>query len=214
MLDWQTVGRYQQADRAFQELVMVAPNNWQVRHQYGLLQLATGRMPDASRSFREASQLNPLSVSVKVNRARAQWYSGNQERAIQDAMRIRDRFENSLLGRGLLVDIYEHQARFADAAAEHESFELPPDATANEYFQLRQLRLLELPYGPFGEAVNAAILQTRSAAGLDDLALAELTDPMPPMLPLVLAAHPSFGPARLLPRAIEILPSETPDSSL
>ncbi len=84
MLDWQTVGRYQQADRAFQELVMVAPNNWQVRHQYGLLLLATGRSLDALRSLREASQLNPLSVSVKVDLARAQWYSGNQERAIQD----------------------------------------------------------------------------------------------------------------------------------
>ena len=213
MLDWQTVGRYQQADRAFQELVMVAPNNWQVRHQYGLLQLATGRMLEASQSFREASQLNPLSVSVKVDRARAQWYSGNQERAIQDATRIRDRYESSLLGSGLLVDIYEHQARFADAAAEHESFDLPPDATADEYFALRQPRLSELPYGPFGDAVNAAILQARSAAGIDDLALADLTDPMPPMLPLVLASHPSFAQTRSLPRATEILPSEMPDSS-
>ena len=133
---------------------------------------------------------------------------------VQDAIRIRDRYGNSPLGRGLLVDIYEHQARFADAAAEHESFELPPDTTADEYFRLRQLRLAELPYGPFGEAVNAAILQARSASGIDDLALAELTDPMPPMLPLVLASHPSFGQTRTLPRAQEILPSETPDFSL
>jgi serine/threonine protein kinase/tetratricopeptide (TPR) repeat protein len=214
MLDWQTVGRYQQADRAFQELVMIAPNNWQVRHQYGLLQLATGRTLDALRSLREASQLNPLSVSVKVDLARAQWYRGNQERAIQDALRIRDRYDDSLLAKGILVDLYEHQARYADAAAEHQSFELPPAATANEYFQERRLRLEELPYGPFGDAVNQAILQTRSAEGIDDLALAELTDPMPPMLTLVLAAHPSFGPVRLLPRAKEILPSEMPFSSL
>ncbi len=129
-------------------------------------------------------------------------------------MRIRDRYDDSLLAKGLLVDIYEHQTRYADAAAEHKSFELSPGATANEYFQERRLRLDELPYGPFGDAVNAAILLARSADGIDDLALAELTDPMPPMLTLVLAAHPSFGPVRLLPRAKEILASETPDSLL
>ena len=63
----------------------------------------------------------------------------------------------------------------------------------------------ELPYGPFGDVANSAILKTRTG-GIDDLAFAELTDPMPPMLPLLVAAHPSFGAARLLPRAKEILP--------
>ena len=126
MLDWQTVSRFQQADRAFQELVMIAPNNWQVKHQYGLLQVATGRTREALRSLREASQLNPLSVSVKVDLARAHWYSGNAERAIQDGQRIRDRYDNNLLAKGLLIDIYEQQGRFAEAAAEHGSLEPLP----------------------------------------------------------------------------------------
>jgi tetratricopeptide (TPR) repeat protein len=132
MLDWQTVSRFQEADRAFQELVMTAPNNWQVRHQYGLLQVATGRTGEALRSLREASQLNPLSVLVKVDLARAHWYSGNAERAIQDGRRIRDRHENNLLATGLLVDIYEQQGRFAEAAAEHPSFQPLPRGTATE----------------------------------------------------------------------------------
>lgn len=212
MLDWQTVGRFAEADRAFQELVMIAPNHWQVRHQHGLLQVATGRTTEALRSLREASQLNPLSVSVKVDLARAHWYSGNQERAIQDGLRIRDRYDNNLLAKGLLVDIYEQQARYVDAAAEHPAFDLPTTPTAKEYFQVRRLRLKELPYGPFGDSVNAAIMKTRFGAGIDDRALAELADPMPPMLTLVLAAHPSFGSVRLLPRAIELLPQESSNS--
>ena len=222
MLDWQTVGRYQQADRAFQELVMVAPNHWQVRHQYGLLQLAMGRTADAAASLREASQLNPMSVLVKVDRARAQWYSGNPQRAIQDAIRIRDKHDDDRLARGLLIDIYEDQKRFDLAEAEDEAFDLllagapKPLASSSsqgqinpqDYFRGRKKRLDDLPYGPFGDVANAAILRARTAAGIDDSALAELTDPMPPMLPLLVAVHPSFRPVRMLPRAKEILPAE------
>lgn len=204
MLDWQTTMRYPQADRTFQELVMVEPNNWQVRHQYGLLLLTMHRTIDAIKSLREASQLNPLSVLVKVDLARAHWFSGNQERAIQDAQRIRDRFGNNPLARGLLVDIFEQQERFADAADQDETLSLSSTPTADEYFGKRRERLLELPYGPFGEVVNAAILQTRTG-GIDSHAFADLIDPVPPMLPLILAVHPSFGSVRLLERASDIL---------
>jgi serine/threonine protein kinase len=213
MLDWQNVGRFQQADWTFQELVMVAPNNWQVRHQYGLLLMATGRLREASQSLREASQLNPMSVSVKVDSARAAWYRGDQQRAIQDAIRIRDKYEQSLLARGLLVDLYEHQSRYGDAAAEHDSFELPSSQGVEDYVRERRRHLSKLPYGPFGIAVNAAILQSRSASGIDDSALAELADPMPPMLTLLLATHPSFASVRLMPRAQEILPDSATTSA-
>ncbi len=207
MLDWQTVGRYRQADREFQELVMIAPNNWQVRHQYGLLQLATGRTREAIMSLREAAQLNPMSVVAKVDRARAEWFSGNQQRAIEDAIRIRDKYDDQLLARGLLVDIYEQQARFDLAAAEHDAFASAEVASAEDYFRERKLHLQELPYGPFGDAANAAIRQARTADGIDDRTLAELTDPITPMIPLLLAVHPSFAAARSLPRAEEILPT-------
>ncbi|MGI9470571.1 MAG: protein kinase domain-containing protein [Rubripirellula sp.] len=206
MLDWQTVGRYRQADRSFQELVMAEPNNWQVRYQYGLLLLTLGRPGEAARSLREASQLNPLSVLAKVERARSEWYRGNVERAIQDAKRLRDKYEHNDFARGLLIDIYEHQGRYELAAAEDPSLGFKPEGSAEEYLSKRKQRLVELPYGAFGEACNAAILQARTLEGFDDYMLAELTDPMPAMLPLLLAVHPSFAAARLLPRAEEILP--------
>ena len=74
--------------------------------------------------------------------------------------------------------------------------------------------MIDLPYGPFGETANAAILKARGGGGLDDLALAELTDPITPMVPLLLAVHPSFSAARLLPRAAEILPGENDQGQL
>jgi serine/threonine protein kinase len=207
MLDWQTVSRFRESDRAFQELVVVAENNWQVHHQYGLLQLATGRLAEASRSLREASHLNPMSVVVKVDRARAAWYSGDEQRAMQDAIRIRNKHNNSPLVRGLLVDIYEHQSRYVEAAAEHEAFQFPDSGTPEDYFRQRARRLIELPYGPYGVEANAAILQSRVTGGIDNAALAELADPpMPPMLGLLLAVHPSFASARDLPAAADVLP--------
>jgi tetratricopeptide (TPR) repeat protein len=206
MLDWQTLGRYQQAERTFQKLVMAHPNHWQVRHQYGMLLLATGRWSEAMLSLREAWQLHPLSMSVKVDHARAFWYQGNEQRAIQDATRLRDRYDDSILARGMLVDIFEQQERYDLAADIDGELDWQSDGSAAEYFKARRQRLLDLPYGPFGAELNAAILQARVNNGLDDLTLADLTDPISPMLPLLLSVHPSFSAARRLPRAQEILP--------
>lgn len=213
MLDWQTVNRYRQADRSFQELVMKEPNNWQVRYQYGLLLQTTGRPDEAARSLREASQLNPLSVLAKVERARAEWYRGNVDRAIDDAKRLREKYEDNDFARGLLIDIYEHQGRYDLAAAEDPSLGFKPGGTAEDYISKRARRLQALPYGAFGEACNAAILRARTIDGLDDYALADLSDPMPPMLPLLLAVHPSFAAVRALPRSEEILPDPSQWSS-
>lgn len=208
MLDWQTVGRYQEADRAFQEMIVVQKNNWQVRHQYGLLQLATGRMDQAQRSLREASHLNPMSVLVKVDRARAAWYGGDEQRALQDATRLRDKYADNALVRGLLIDMLEHQGRFAEAAAEQTDFPFDEGGQPEDYFAVRAKRLADLPYGPFGVEANQAILQSRVSGGIDNETLAELADPpMPPMLGLLLAVHPSFASARELPAAADVLPS-------
>jgi tetratricopeptide (TPR) repeat protein len=208
MLAWQTLGRYRQAERSFQELIMVSPNHWQVRHQYGLLLLATHRLSEAMISLREAWQLHPLSMSVKVDHARAHWYGGNRQRAIQDATRLRDRYDDSILARGLLIDIHEQQGDYELAASVDSQIDLKGEASPANYFEARRQRLVSLPYGPFGTALNSAILQARMPAGLDDLALADLTDPMLPMLPLLLSVHPSFSALRSLPRAKELLPPE------
>lgn len=173
--------------------------------------MAMGRSTDAAGVLREASQLNPMSMIVKVDRARAAWFAGDSERAIDDANYLIDRFENHLLARGLLVDIYESQQRFSDAAALHDSFAIKTGKKgdqigASEYFAERKLHLKELPYGPFGERANRAIWETRVPPGIGDAVLAEMVDPMPPMIPLLLAAHPSFEEVRSLDRAMEVLP--------
>ncbi|MGB7325229.1 MAG: protein kinase, partial [Rubripirellula sp.] len=131
MMDWQTLGRYRQAEQAFRELATVAPNRWQVQHQHGLLLLALGRGQEATVALREASLLNPLSMTVKVDRARSAWFAGNTERAIADAMYLMKRYDNPRLARGLLVDIYESQERFDEAAALHDSFVMDPASNGN-----------------------------------------------------------------------------------
>ncbi len=212
MLDWQTTNRYEQAERAFRELTLAAPNNWQVLYQHGLLQLTTGQTAKASKSLREASQLNPWSVLAKVDRARAIWFSGNAKRAIEDALRIRDKYNRNPLARGLLVDIYESQHRFDDAIAQHDRFEMAAGASETDYLRKRREYLAELPYGPFGAVMNEAIWQSRRAAGIDERRLAEIADSSPPMFPLLLAAHPSFSAVRRFERAKEILPASRAES--
>jgi hypothetical protein len=186
---------------------MVAPNHWQVLHQYGLLQLAMGQFTEAARSLREASQLNPWSVLAKVDRARAAWFSGNVSRAIEDAIRIRDKYDANLLARGLLVDIYESQKRFDLAAAEHDALDWRVGQSEGDYLRQRAGRLEGLPYGPYGSAMNQAILRSRTPEGIDEFEFAELADSTPPMMPLLVAVHPSFHAVRLLDRAQEILAS-------
>ena len=206
MLDWQTVGRFDKAKREFQELAMIAPNNWQVRHQQGLLQLATNRNDEAMKSLREASQLNPLSVSLKIDRIRALWYLGNTQRAIRDAQRIRDRYDNNPIARGLLIDIYEQQEDFALAASQDAEITFTDGDTSTQYFDRRTDRLVALPYGPFGTVANTAILETRRESSSGDQKLAQWLEPLhPPMLPLLLQAHPTFQQIRTLELAQEIM---------
>ncbi len=205
MLDWQTTNRYDQAERTLHELSMTVPNHWQVLYQYGLLQLAMGKFAEAAKSLREASQLNPWSVLAKVDRARAAWFSGNTSRAIEEATRLRDKDDASLLARGLLVDIFESQQRFDLAAAQHDAMSPAAGQSESDYFQQRSGQLTQLPYGPFGAAMNQAILQSRSAEGINELQFAELADSTPPMMPLLVAVHPSFRAVRLLDRAQEII---------
>jgi hypothetical protein len=208
MLDWQSLGRFQRAEQSFQELTINHPNHWQLRHQHGLFLLATHRWEQALRSLREAWQLHPLSMSVKVDHARAHWFGGNAERAIQDATRLQDRYE-SIHARGLLVDIFEQQQRYDLAAKLDPQLKGAGDLSSEQYLSARRDRLADLPYGAFGPTLNEAIWKTRTPSGLDDLALADLTDPMLPMLPLLLSNHPGFVEARQLPRAKEILPDIT-----
>ncbi len=206
MLMWQTLYRFEEAKTELSELLADAPNYWLVRHQLGLLELTMGNSIMATKFLREATQLNPHSVIAKLDQARMYWMIGNLERAIVDAKRIRLRHLDSRHARGLLIDLYEQQEDFALAAREHEDVNFGEPVTHESYFSKRsELDLDRYPYGPFGNSLNKAILQSRLGDGVDDLTLGELADSTPPMLPLLLSSHPAFASAKLLDRAKEIL---------
>ncbi|TWT83900.1 Serine/threonine-protein kinase PknA [Planctomycetes bacterium CA13] len=211
MIKWQTQYQYTEATEILSALAEDVPNHWQVRHQFGLLELTKGNIGLALQMLREATQLNPLSVVAKVDLARAYWFSGNTDRAITDAKRVRSRHSESLYARGLLIDLYEDEGNVHLAAVEHDGVDfgdsLTESLTADSYFAKRsELDLEQYPYGPYGTLLNRAMLQSRMGEPIGDAVLGELADPTPPMLPLLLATHPCFAEARKLERAKEILP--------
>ncbi len=206
MVDWQMLGRYKKIDAGFQELIMTSPDRWQIHHQYALFLATTGRTEIAIDELREASLLSPLSISIRIDLARAYWFAGDHDRAITDAMQIRSRPGGQKLADGLLIDIYEQDEDFQKAA------ELDP-AIASEsanldaagYWLKRKDLLDTLPYAAFGERVNQMIWYSR-ARELNDQSLAHFLEPRTPMLPLALAAHPGLAKARMMPRVSELLP--------
>ena len=109
------------------------------------------------------------------------------------------------MAKGLLVDIYEQQERL-DLAAGLLTEAEPADVSQADYQELRAKKLLEIPYGPFGELMNKAIFEARYA-GIDDSRLAELAESQSPMLPLLITVHPAFAETRLMERAkTDIMP--------
>lgn len=206
MLDWQITNRYAQAESRFRELSMIAPNRWQVKHQFGLLQMTLGKHNEASKSLREATQLNPWSLIAKVDRARNWWYSGNTEKAVREAIRLNQRHESDLLAVGLLIDLYEESQRYQEAADLLPSINSEFVTTADQYWRAREETLAAYPYGPFGAELNRTLFNARSGKGVSEDDFAALEYATLPMLPLLLAKHPALRKTRALARASEIMP--------
>lgn len=212
MDDWQMLGRYDRTEAGFRELIMTSPDRWQVHHQYALYLMATGRTELAIKRLREASLLSPLSISIRVDLARAYWYLGDTDRAIADAKRILERPGGQTPARGLLIDIYEENGELQKAALQDPK--ASPDDSYDDlatYWRWRSERFADLPYGAFGYKANQMIGRAR-VGGLDDAKLADSLEPRMPLLVYVLAAHPSLAEARQLNRAIEILPPNIDES--
>jgi serine/threonine protein kinase/tetratricopeptide (TPR) repeat protein len=207
MIDWQRFGRFDDAETKLESLAMLHPYHWQVQHQYGLLLLATGRQAKSLRVLGDASRLNTLSMLVRSDVARAAWFNGNPQRAITDAKEMLKRYPDGMpeldFARGLLIDIYEHQEDYVNAVKTDKDFGETTILTAELYFARRLERLKVLPYGPFGEIMNEAILTMRSTGQATDGKLSELIESSSPNFPLLLAVHPAFGRLRQLERAKE-----------
>ncbi|MGB7347120.1 MAG: protein kinase [Pirellulaceae bacterium] len=218
MLRWQIFSRFDEAESELNTLAMLHPYRWQIQHQYGLLLLAIGQQAKAVRVLDDAKKLNRLSMLIKTDTARAAWFSGNAQRAISDAVRVRDGYPDQeaaqRLAKGLLIDIYEQQKQYEKAAKEDPEFESLETYRQEDYFAKRAQRLVDLPYGPFGELMNQTILDSRNHQSMDDAYLAKLADSLSPALPLLLAAHPAFGELRQLDRASDLMPNDLIHSDL
>lgn len=233
MLQWQILYRHAEAFRELRELSMVATNHWQVHHQFGLLLLVLDQLPQAAESLRLARRLHPASLFLKVEHLRAEWFLGEQERAILEAEVLRDDSGGASLARGLLVDIHEQNRRWDLAAAQHDDFRWQGGRSATAYFRERARHLEALPYGPFGPELNQTICDVRAGNLSDDSApespgLASPGDDRPDgddrsaakrlirlrnapalMLPLLLARHPALGGLARMPAAAEVLPERS-----
>ena len=214
MLAWQTLQRYEQAEKDIKELAGIAPNHWQVQHQLGLLQLTLGRQQLGRNALKVAKLLYPMSAIIKMDYARADWFAGNVEWAKSDARLVLNRVECPF-AKGLLIDIHEQFLDYDNAAAVDNKFVKPSTPISrSQYFEQRRTRLAEQPYGPFGPLLNEAILDVRMKGRLTEFELNALAENQPPMLPLLLAAHPAFSATQLLGRARDMLPKSLISNTL
>ena len=208
MIDWQILQNYDGAESKFAKLLRDHQYNWQIHHQYGLLALATNQPTIASNSLRSASRLNPMSMAIKIDRVRADWFDGRAEQALGDAEHLASQWKDNAFAIGLAIDICEQQEMYAEAAKFDREFGITGSLDAATYFEQRETRLTELPYGAFGEVMNRAIWQMRShpPEAINNAWLGDLESSLSPMFPLLLSRHPAFSKAMRLERAKELLP--------
>lgn len=214
MIDWQVLWNFESARRTLHELSMRDGSHWQIRHQYGSLLMVCGYQNEGIDELRLATKLHPMSNVLSTDLARARWYQGDADLAVLQAEVIRDKHDPTDLARGLLIDIHEYRGDYESAAAEHDDFVWDRSRGPAGYFVERVNRLEEMPYGPFGQTLNATIFSERRfrLAGNQHedwykRRLAELMDaPSPLLLPLLLARHPSFVKMAKLPQAASALP--------
>lgn len=204
MLAWQTQGFYNEAKKILEELILKKPYNWQANHQYGLLLLTMGDQANGKKALRDAARLNPLSVMVKLDMARAEWFSGGAKRAKDDADRYMEKYNGHEQVRGLLIDILEQQESYREAAEAHGDFGAEPPMTRESYAAQRVKNLDTMPYGPFGPVMNRAIFNARFKR-ISDNALADMIEDLTPTLPFLLANHPALRFAKTMERSQELL---------
>lgn len=213
MLDYQVLGDFADADESLSRLVRQVPNHWQVQHQAGWMKMIQFAEAEGLQLLRRASGLHPASRFLKVDVARADWFRGYPSRALQAALQMLPN-EGSQSGQvfanGLLIDLYEQSEDYVAAAKLDPDLPWKPNQDLSQYYAARETRLDELPYGPFGAAINAAILQIRrkdlSVREPADQLLSRLLAAQLPMLPLVLCKHPAMASMTLLEQAIERFP--------
>ncbi|TWT65352.1 protein kinase domain-containing protein [Allorhodopirellula solitaria] len=235
MLDYQVLADFHSAARILRTLKLPTPNQWQVYQQSAWLNFILGNEELSLNDMLRAVKLHGTSWFLRTEHARAEWFRGNTDRAIDASKALLESdhktSEDELSPRGLLIDIYEHTGRFAQAAQADPNLSWEPNQGVAAYYAAREQRIEALPYGPFGPTINAAILQLRRAEAVAQAAnekpardsnggsagepgnesdaetseqlLARLITTQLPMLPLVLCKHPAMNSLSQLEQARE-----------
>jgi serine/threonine protein kinase len=213
MFRWQTQAAFKDAKSILDQLLVDAPRDWQVQHQYGLLLMAMGKIEDALDWLTKASLLNPTSALAWIDTARATWYAGDVNQAIENARALANRADNHPWALGLMIDIYESQEKYLLAVELDKKIEATAAASAPLYFAARKERLKDLPYGPFGGLCNQLVWQSRADENSVAVELSSQPVPMPPMLLWLIASHPSLKTARSTSWVNRLLAQASPDDS-
>ena len=139
------LGRYEEAQRSFGELLAVAPQSPNAHHNFGLLQLETGYPEQALASFRRALELNPQSAESAACVAHA----------LRDLRRLDEAIEayDAVLAR---------HPDLVDARANRSQAELMRGGYAEGW---RQYERRFSPGGPRARSTGAAVWRGESLAG-------------------------------------------------
>lgn len=213
MLNYQVLTDFDAAEEQLSQLAQDHPNHWQVQHQAGWLKMLQFDEAAGLQLLRRSTGLHPASRYLKADLARADWFRGYPDRAIQAGLSMlkSDGGESSPVhAQGLLIDLYEQSENYAEAAATDPQLAWRPGDDPSGYFPAREARLEAVPYGPFGATINAAILQIRrkdiASREPADRLLSRLISAQLPMLPLVVCKHPAMASMTVLEQAIETFP--------
>ncbi|MFU7560092.1 protein kinase domain-containing protein [Roseiconus sp. JC912] len=212
MYEWQAQYDYPLAGEIFEELRRENKYDWQIEHQSSLYFAAIDREMESLDAINRAARLNPMSLMVKIDRARLDWFFNYQTRAKRDVTRYFETTPKDYPARryviGLLLDMYEEEVRYDEAA---ELMGQPTDQTFDRqrYYALREELLEAFPYGPFGVELNRAIWQLRSGGAVDESLSSRLDEASALMFPLLLAKHPAFSQMKYSPSVAQILPIAT-----
>ncbi|MEM1225418.1 MAG: protein kinase [Planctomycetota bacterium] len=221
MLDYQTLGDIDSAKSTLTDLAKRAANQWQVHHQLGWVQLISRNESSAMRELKLAAQLHPMSMLLKADLARADWFRMRESSSIEDLKLLLETASGDagndeghppswVYPAGLLIDIHEQGGRLVEAAAIDRELAWKPTDGDGAYFAARAKRLTALPYGPYGEVLNEAILSLRRtdvpSPEPAPTMLARLLQSQSPMLGTLIARHPQFLTLSVSPRAMEEFP--------
>ncbi|MCD0461747.1 serine/threonine-protein kinase [Roseiconus lacunae] len=212
MYEWQAQYDFGLAGEIFSGLLSEGEYNWQVQHQSGLYFAAMGKQDQARECVGRAARLHPMSLMLKIDRARLEWFFGYHDRAMRSARRFLDESADTYPARpyvvGLLLDQLEEQFQY-EAALEllGQSTDMAIDRTT--YYEVRESTLETFPYGPFGVELNQAIWRIRSGTTVDESLVARLDESGALMLPLLLAQHPAFEKMKAQSASMGFLPAMT-----